>query len=136
MEQKINILIVDYQKNTRQGLKAVLRFYPFINQIYEARDGECAIRVINEVKPDLVILDVQMPVIDGLWLAKWLHKNRPGIRVIMLTMYSYYEEEALAAGVDRFLVKGAEDYSIQDEIMALFPALDEEGNICSSKESI
>jgi len=122
MEQKINILIVDYQKNTRQGLKALLRFSPFINEIYEARDGECAIRVIKEVEPDLVILDVQMPVINGLWLAKWIHKHQPEIRVIMLTMYPYYEEAALDAGVDRFLVKGDVDYILQDEILALFQA--------------
>jgi len=122
VEQKIDVLIADHQKDSRRGLKALLEFSPFINHIWEARNGEAAINVINEVKPDLVILDVKMPVIGGLCVTRWVRQAWPDIKIIILTMYPHYEEEALAAGADRFLVKGREDYSIQDEILALFPS--------------
>jgi len=121
VEQKINVLIADHQKDSRRGLKALLVFSPFINHIWEARNGEAAIKVITEVKPDLVILDVKIPVIGGLNVTRWIHQNFPEIKVMILTMYPDYEEEAMAAGADRFLVKGREDYSIQDEILSLFP---------------
>lgn len=122
MEQKIDVLIADQQSDSRRGLKALLGFSPFINHIWEARNGEAAIKVIGEVKPDLVILDVQMPVIGGLCVTRWIQQNWPDIKVIILTMYPHYEEEALAAGAERFLLKGREDYSIQDEIQSLFPS--------------
>ena len=122
MDRKINVLIADQQKDSRRGLKALLGFSPFINHIWEARNGEAAIKVIGEVKPDLVIIDAQMSVIGGLCVTRWIKENWPDIKIIILTMYPYYEEEALAAGADRFLVKGREDYSIQDEILSLFPS--------------
>ena len=122
MEHKIDVLIADHQRGSRRGLKALLGFSPFINHIWEARNGEAAIKVINDVKPDLVILDVQLPLIGGLCVTRWIKENWPDIKVIILTMYPNYEEEAVAAGADRFLVKGSEDYSIQDEILALFPS--------------
>ena len=131
MNQKINVLIADYQKGSRRGLKALLGFCPFINQIWEAKNGEAAIKVIGEVKPDLVILDVQMPVIGGLNVARWIRHHYPEIKIIILTMYPDYEQEAMAAGADRFLVKGREDYSIQDEILSLFPSGSGVMNGCS-----
>mgnify|MGYP006301411825 CR=1 FL=1 len=82
MEQKIDVLIADHQKDSRRGLKALLGFSPFINHIWEARNGEAAIKVISEVKPNLVILDVHMPLIGGLGVARWIQHNCPEIKVI------------------------------------------------------
>jgi DNA-binding NarL/FixJ family response regulator len=123
VEKQINVLIADHQKNSRQGLRALLEFSPFINQIWEARDGEAAIKVIIEVKPDLVILDLRIPVIGALCVTRWIHQYWPDIKVIILSMYPHYEEEAMAAGADRFFVKGRGDYSIQEEILSLFPSV-------------
>jgi len=119
VEKQINVLIADHQRNTRRGLRALLEFSPFINQVWEARDGEAAIKVISEVKPDLVILEVHLPLIGGLCVTRWVRHNWPEIQVVILTIYPYYEAEALAAGADRFLVKGSEEYSIQEEILSL-----------------
>lgn len=119
MEKQVNVLIADHQRNTRRGLRALLEFSPFINQIWEARDGEGAIKVINEVKPDLVILEVELPLIGGFCVTRWIRNNWPEIKVVILTLYPHYEEDALAAGADRFLVKGSEEYSIQEEILSL-----------------
>jgi len=120
VEKQINVLIADHQRNTRRGLRAWLEFSPFINQIWEARDGEAAIKVISEVKPDLVILEVQLPLIGGLCVTRWIKQNWPDIIVIILTLYPHYEDEAFAAGADHFLVKGRDDDCIQDEILSFF----------------
>lgn len=119
VEKKVNVLIADHQRYNRRGLRALLEFSPFINQIWEARDGEVAIKVISEVKPDLVILEVHLPLIGGLSVTRWVRHNWPEIKVVILTIYPHYEEDALAAGADRFLVKGSEEYSIQEEILSL-----------------
>jgi DNA-binding NarL/FixJ family response regulator len=118
--EKVDVLIAEHQRNIRQGLKALLKLSPIINQIWEAGDGENAIMMIESLNPDLVITAAEMPMIGGLSVTRWIKKNRPEIKVILLTMYPYYEDEALAAGVNRFLVKGKEDTSIEEEIRLLF----------------
>jgi len=118
--EKVDVLIAEHQRNTRQGLKALLQLSPIINQIWEAGDGENAIMMIESLNPDLVITAAEMPMIGGVTITRWIKQNRPEIKVILLTMYPYYEDEALAAGVNRFLVKGKEDTSIEEEIRLLF----------------
>ncbi|MEA3327676.1 MAG: response regulator [Chloroflexota bacterium] len=119
--KKINVLIAENQRNTRHGLKALLQFSPFIDRIWEAEDGEEAIKMIEHVNPDLVITAANIPIIEGVCITRWIKKNRPGTKVIILTLYHYYEDEALAAGANRFLVKGTESISIEEEISSLFP---------------
>ena len=118
--EKVDVLIAEHQKNTRQGLKALLQLSPIINHIWEAGDGENAIKMIECFNPDLVITAARMPMIGGISITRWIKKNRPEIKVIILTMYPYYEDEALSAGVNRFLVKGKENTSIEEEIRSLF----------------
>lgn len=118
--ESINVLIVENQKTTRQGLKALLELSTFINHIWEAADGENAIKMIQSVNPDLVITAASIPMIEGVYITRWIKKHRPNIKVILLTMYPYYEDEALAAGANRFLVKGREELPIEDEVRLLF----------------
>ena len=120
VDKPIDVLIVDDQVKTRRGLKAVLRFAPFIGMIWEAQEGEGAMKIVSEVKPDLVLMDIKMPLMDGLEATRRIKQTWPEVKVIILTMYPYYEKEALAAGADCFLVKGDKNLSIQDEILSLF----------------
>ena len=129
MDRKIDVLIADDQKSTRRGLKALLRFSPSIHMIWEAQDGEEAVRLVGEMQPDVVIMDIQMPVMGGLKATRRIKQNWPEVKVIILTMYPYYEEEALAAGADCFLVKGDRNYSIQDVILSFFSAEEANGDI-------
>ena len=120
MDKQIDVLIADDQVKTRRGLKALLRFTPFIGMIWEAQEGEGAMKIVSEVKPDLVLMDIKMPLMDGLEATRRIKQTWPEVKVIILTMYPYYEKEALAAGADCFLVKGDKNLSIQDEILSLF----------------
>lgn len=72
----------------------------------EASNGREAIEKIKSSPPDIVILDMQMPIINGLEATRIIKKRWPNIKVIALTMYQNYQSEALSAGADAFLVKG------------------------------
>ena len=120
MKQQINVLIADDTAKTRRGLKALLRFYTFIDMIWEASNGEDALLIISEMKPDIVIMDIQMPVVDGLKATRWIKQSWPEVKVIILTMYSQFESEAMEAGADYIIIKGDESQSIPDVIGHIF----------------
>ncbi len=120
MNRKIDVLIADDQVKARRGLKELLRFAPFIGMIWEAQDGEAAMKVVSEVRPDVVLMDIRMPVMDGLDATRRIKETWLEVKVIILTMYPYFERQAVAAGADCFLVKGDETHSIQDVILSLF----------------
>jgi len=128
VNRQIDVLIAEHQRDIRRGLRALLDFSTFIGQIWEATNGETAVKLINQLQPDLVIMGVKLPGIGGLSVTRWIRRNYPEMKVIILTMYPYYEEESLYSGAYRFLVKGAGDCTIQDEILALFQSKSLENN--------
>ncbi len=105
---KRRVLIADDQAPTREGLKALLALDPRLEVVGEAVDGQAVIALVKACRPDVVLMDMQMPVIDGLEATRRIKREWPGVRVIALTMYGQYRSEALAAGVDAFLLKGGE----------------------------
>jgi DNA-binding NarL/FixJ family response regulator len=72
----------------------------------EAADGQQAVQMVAECRPDVVLMDAQMPVIDGLEATRLIKDRWPGVKVIVLTMYPMYRAKALAVGADVFLIKG------------------------------
>jgi DNA-binding NarL/FixJ family response regulator len=92
-------------------LKALLATQPEIEIVGEATDGQGAVQFVEQCRPDVVLMDIRMPVMDGLEATRIIKERCPEIKVIVLSMYSSYQAEALAAGADAFLVKGcaAED---------------------------
>jgi DNA-binding NarL/FixJ family response regulator len=123
MAKPIRVLIADDNARSRSGLRALLgtvrlepsfalgrgghdETWPVVEVVGEAANGREAVRQVVKYRPDVVLMDVRMPVMDGLE-ATWLIKNRwPGVKVVVLTLYVTYRTEALAAGADVFLVKG------------------------------
>lgn len=79
-------------------------------------------KIVSEMMPQLIIMDVKMPTMGGIEATRQIKHCWPEVKIIILTMYPIYKFEALAAGADRFLVKGDVTRSIQDEILSLFPA--------------
>jgi DNA-binding NarL/FixJ family response regulator len=103
----VRVLIADDQRPTRQALTALLTLPPpLVNVVGEAADGETVVRLVEELQPDVVIMDVRMPGIDGLAATGQIKRLWPEVRVVVLTIYPGYQARARAAGADAFLLKG------------------------------
>ncbi len=74
--------------------------------MHEASNGREAVQLVKEFQPDVVLMDVRMPEIDGLKATVQIKALRPEVKVILLSMYLEYQEEALSVGADAFVAKG------------------------------
>lgn len=117
MENLTRLVIADDSPRARRGQCAILAIQPGIKIVGEAADGEEAIRLVETLQPDGVIMDVRMPGMDGLAATRLIKGRWPHIKVIVLSMYSTYQDEALAAGADAFLVKGCPAGELLDAIL-------------------
>jgi DNA-binding NarL/FixJ family response regulator len=109
------VLITDDRLASRKGLRALMLTQPDIKVVGEAPNGKRALELIKNDKPDVVIMDAFMPVMNGLEATRIIKKTWKGIRVVILTLHNDIREEALAAGADAFLVKGCSpDHLIQE----------------------
>lgn len=110
------VLITDDRIASRKGLRALMLTQPDLQVIGEATNGEKAIQFIEQNKPDVVIMDAFMPVMNGLDATRIIKKKWRNIRVVILTLHNDIREEALAAGADAFLVKGCAPDDLLSEI--------------------
>jgi len=106
MSERIRVLVVDDQPRARQSLKVLLTTCPQVKEVKEAPLAREAIYLIQESPPDVVLMDVQMPEMDGLQATRLIKAKWPQVKVIVLTMYTEYAAEAQAAGADAFICKG------------------------------
>jgi two-component system response regulator DesR len=103
----IRILIVEDQGMLRSALSALLALEDDIDVVGSAGDGIEGIELTQELNPDIVIADIEMPKKTGLELADWIKKNKPATRVIIVTTFARagYLRRALDAGVSGYLLK-------------------------------
>jgi CheY-like chemotaxis protein len=106
MLKKLRILIVDDQPRARLSLKALLGTKFQLINTCEAVNGIEAVRCVEECKPDIVLMDIRMPEMDGIEATRIIKTKIAQLPVIVLTLYSEYREAALAAGANAFLLKG------------------------------
>ncbi len=118
MNERVRILITDDKRSTRQGLKALLSFTAQVEIIGEARNGQEAVQMAEKHQPDVVLMDMHMPVMDGLHAIRLIKDRWPEIRIIALTIHSIYRAEALEAGADAFLLKGCAPEVLEKTIFA------------------
>ncbi|MET8637924.1 response regulator [Streptomyces sp. NPDC004096] len=108
----IRVLLADDQSLVRAGFKALLDAQPDIEVAGEAADGEEALRGVRETRPDVVLMDIRMPVVDGLAAARRItgDPDLEGVKVVMLTTFELdeYVFEAIRSGASGFLVKDTE----------------------------
>src|ERR1051326_4535679 len=104
----IRILLADDHTVVRQGLRKVLEERPDWHVVAEAGDGREAVRQAEETKPDVAILDVAMPLLNGIEATRQIVKRVPGVRVLVLSMHA---DEAY---VTQILQAGAGGYSPKD----------------------
>ena len=102
----MRILIADDQQRTRQGLKALLSAFLPGTKFWEAANGAEALRLAEDIRPQLVLMDIRMPEIDGLAATRRIKSRWPEIKVLVLSLYAGRQEEARAAGADLFVSKG------------------------------
>jgi DNA-binding NarL/FixJ family response regulator len=104
------ILIVDDLEHVRQGLRTILELAGGIEVAGEASNGLEAIQQASMLRPDVVLMDLAMPGMDGLEATRRIKAEHPGVGVVIITIHDGEEtrERAAEAGVDAFLAKGAE----------------------------
>ena len=105
----ISVLVADDQRLVRSGFRMILRADPEIDVIGEAGDGEEAVALARELKPDVVLMDIRMPKLDGIAATRLLLQEEDPPRVLVLTTFDLdeYVYGALQAGASGFLLKDA-----------------------------
>ncbi|MCK2238410.1 MULTISPECIES: response regulator transcription factor [unclassified Crossiella] len=103
----IRVLVADDQALLRGSFRVLLETAPGLSVVGEAADGAEAVRLAVELRPDVVLMDVRMPVLDGIEATRRLHAEAPEVRVLVLTMFDDDSAvfTALRAGAAGFLLK-------------------------------
>ncbi|MBS1501887.1 MAG: response regulator transcription factor [Bacteroidetes bacterium] len=120
MEAPIQIALVDDHRLFRSGIAALVNNFQRYNILFEAGDGEEMTRKINpKLKPDIILLDINMPKMDGITTARWLRNNHPDIRIIVLSMYEDAEKvlTMVRMGVRGYLLKDAEPEEFENALL-------------------
>ena len=120
--QPIQVLIVDDHAMVRKGIKALLEEYPDILVIGEAKNGIKAIELVEKLRPDVTLMDLTMPVMDGIEAIKQIIANNPAERIIVLTSYSGDDKlsPAIKAGAQGYLLKDAQPEELVQSIRNVY----------------
>ncbi len=117
--QKINLIIVDDHKLFREGLKLLLGSLEEIGEVLEAADGEVFLNMIRNYTPDLVLMDIEMPHINGIEATTRALEMYPDLKIMALSMYGdeEYFQKMIDAGVCGFLLKNSEFSEVRKAIL-------------------
>lgn len=122
MNKKIGLLIADDHKMVREGLKAFIAPSDSFEVIGEACDGSEAVAQAKILNPDIILLDLVMPRLDGIGATQEIRKNNPNAKIIIIT--SFVEEEkvisAIKAGASGYLLKDSSPQEIETAILDVF----------------
>lgn len=115
------ILLVDDHALVRAGIRALIEGKPGIEVIAETGEGHEALHMVGELRPDLVLLDITMPAMNGFEVLEQITKQYPETRVIILTVHegTEYAMRALRAGAAGYLPKSAASIELEDAISAV-----------------
>jgi len=119
--KKIKILIADDHKILRQGIISLLKSQPELEVVAEAYDGREAVQRAKELKPDVVLMDIGMPNLNGLEATRQIRKFNPKVKVLILTIHNNEEYifQSLQAGASGYLLK---ETAVEDLISAIHSA--------------
>jgi len=101
----IRILIVDDHQVVREGLRHMLALEADVEVVGEAGDAKEALTQVELLSPEVILMDIKMPEIDGIELTRQLKEKQPSCNIIMLTLYDEYLTEAIEAGAVGYLLK-------------------------------
>jgi two-component system response regulator NreC len=117
----LRILLADDHTVVRQGLRKILEARPQWEVVAEAADGREAVRQAEEVKPDIAIVDVAMPLLNGIEAVRQIARKAPGTRVLVLSMHAdeAYVTQMLRAGASGYLLKDSADVDLLQAVDAV-----------------
>jgi DNA-binding NarL/FixJ family response regulator len=103
----IKLIIADDQDVVRQGLTALLSYQSDLQVIAQAADGSAVCQLVQQMKPDVVLMDIRMPICDGIEATTRIHKESPNVKVLVLTTFDEEElvSQALQAGASGYVLK-------------------------------
>jgi DNA-binding NarL/FixJ family response regulator len=115
------VILADDHRLIRHGIKKILSEFPYIKVIGEAGDGSELLEILKKSTPDLVILDIRMPHLDGIETAVKIKHNFPQIKILFLTMFSEreYLDQAISTGAEGYLLKSDCDTELENAIKAI-----------------
>ena len=119
--KKIRVLLADDHKLVRAGIRSLLERMPGMEVVAEASDGKEALHLVEKQDPQIVLMDLAMPELNGLEATRHLTKIFPKVRVIVLSIYSDEEHvyQSLRAGAAGYLMKGAATEELEFAIMSV-----------------
>jgi DNA-binding NarL/FixJ family response regulator len=117
----IRIVLADDHSVMRSGLRALLQQHPDMQVVGEASDGREAVNLVESLRPDVVVLDITMPLLNGIDAARQIAAKQLGVAVIMLSMHSdeSYVLRAMKAGVHGYLLKESAEIDLLHAIRAV-----------------
>lgn len=123
--QPFRILIVDDHSHAREGIREILEEYEDFLIIGEGRNGEEAIKLTEELMPDIILMDIQMPIMDGLEATKRIKLKFPYVKIVMITVSDDIKDlfDALKKGAQGYLLKNIQSEAWYEYLRAF--ALDE-----------
>ncbi len=120
MNEKISVLLADDHAILRSGLKALLALEPDMEVVGEAGNGREAVELAQSLRPDVLVMDISMPEMDGLSAAKRLHDLQYEGRIVILTVHAEeaYLFQTLKVGASGYVLKSSADTELMDAIRA------------------
>jgi two-component system response regulator NreC len=109
MGKKIRVVLADDHRMMREGIRALLERQKDIEVVGEAADGREAVRLATQLSPDLVVMDVSMPLLNGIEATRQIRRDCPKVSILILTVHESeeYVAQLLAAGADGYIIKRA-----------------------------
>jgi DNA-binding NarL/FixJ family response regulator len=117
----VRVVIADDHAWIRQGVRSIFQTRPEWTVCGEAANGQEAIDLVQKLRPELVVLDISMPVMNGLQAAKAIRSAIPETKIVILSMHDspHARQEALKAGADGYVIKTAEPAELFETIESL-----------------
>ncbi|HVM97715.1 MAG TPA: response regulator transcription factor [Candidatus Acidoferrales bacterium] len=125
--KRVRVLLVDDHTVVRRGLRRILESVPDIEVVGEVGDGAAAVGAASSLSPDVVIIDLSLPGLNGIQATKRIVNEQPAVNVLMLSMHAeeQYVEQSLAAGAKGYLVKDADDNDVVGAVLTVASGSDE-----------